>query len=204
MLDLPVAGLRHQDEGDHDMAHNTLMFVAQLSALRILVLANRLGCDTDLAGTVHDKLAEVLAAMIEDQRKILAAEGVLAEARRTSDEEDAFFDLHHYRTAYFETWLLEPIALLDDYLVDDLGREYFDFRTGEWHHRDGEVPIAVPVPTEKLCGLAKIIAEIEDIGGTKFTVENVYYSEAEAEVAWWESTGNDPDVFFAMKEDGLG
>ena len=43
MLDLPVAGLRHQDEGVHDMAHNTLMLVAQLSGLRVLVLANRLG-----------------------------------------------------------------------------------------------------------------------------------------------------------------
>lgn len=49
MLDLPVAGLRHQDEGDHDMAHNTLMLFAQLSGLWIRVLASRLGCDTELA-----------------------------------------------------------------------------------------------------------------------------------------------------------
>lgn len=27
MLDLPVAGLRHHDEEDHDMAHNNLMLV---------------------------------------------------------------------------------------------------------------------------------------------------------------------------------
>ena len=184
------------------MAHNNLMLVAQLAGLRILVFANRLGCDTDLAQSVHDTLAAKLAEMIDAQRKILAADRVLAAARGTAEEEDAFYDQHHYQTAWYETWLVESVALLDDYLVDDLSREYFDFRTGCWYHRDGDVPIAVPVPAEKLCGLARIIAEIEDISGVSFTVENVYYSEADAEAAWWESTGQEPDEFFAMKEAG--
>ncbi|MBX3532712.1 MAG: hypothetical protein KF849_19105 [Rhizobiaceae bacterium] len=184
------------------MAHNNHMLVAQLSSLRIRVLANRLGCDTELARTVHDRLAAKLAEMIVAQSRILAADRVLAAACGTEDEQDAFFDLHHDQTAWYETWLIEPVALLDDYLVDDLTNEYFDFRTGDWHHRDGEVPIAVPVPAEKLCGLARIIAEIEDISGARFSVDNVYYSEAEAEAAWWESTGQEPDEFFAMKEAG--
>lgn len=184
------------------MAHNTLMLVAQLSGLRVLVLAKRLGCDTELARTVHNRLAEKLAEMIEGQRSILAADRARVAARGTADEEDTFYDLHHYQTAWYETWLIEPAALLDEYLVDDLSREYFDFRTGDWHHRDGEVPIAVPVPAEKLCGLADIIAEIEDVSGARFSVENVYYSEVEAEAAWWESTGVDPDVLFG-NEAGL-
>lgn len=184
------------------MAHNNLMLVAQLSGLRILVLANRLGCDTDLARRIHDQLSAKLSKMIEAQRKILAAERELAAARATADEEDAFYDLHHYQTAWYETWLIETIALLDDYLVDDLTSEYFDFRTGRWHHRDGDVPIAVPVPADKLFGLAGIIAEIEDISGARFSVENVYYSETEAEAAWWESTGADPDVVFAVHQAG--
>lgn len=184
------------------MAHNNLMLVAQLSGLRILVLANRLACDTELARTVHDTLAANLAEMIAAQRRILAADRALAAARGTAEEKDAFYDQHHYQTAWYETWLIEQVPLLDDYLVDDLTREYFDFRTGEWHHRDGEVPIAVPVPAEKLCGLAKIIAEIEDISGARFSVENVYYSEAEAEAAWWENIGEDQDTFFATKETG--
>lgn len=180
------------------MPHNTLMLVAQLSGLRILVLANRLGCDTELARTVHERLAEKLAAMIDLQRKILAADRARVAARGTVDEEDALYDLHHYQTAWYETWLLETIALLDDYQVDDLTNEYFDFPTGRWHHRDGDVPITVPVPADRLCGLAKIIAEIEDISGARFSVDNVYYSEAEAEAAWWESTGANPDEVFAI------
>jgi len=182
------------------MAHNTLMLVAQLSGLRILVLANRLGCETELARTVHDTLAAKLAKMIDAQRKILAADRFRVAARGTEDEQDAFYDLHHYQSAYYETWLIEPVALLDEYLVDGLSREYFDFRTGDWHHRDGEVPIAMPVPAEKLCGLANIIAEIEDVSGARFSVENVYYSEVEAEAAWWECSGADPDEVFAMTE----
>lgn len=180
------------------MAHNTLMLVAQLSGLRILVLANRLGCDTETARTVHDRLAAKLAEMVAAQRNILAADRARVAARGTGDEEDAFYDLHHYQTAYYETWLIEPLALLDEYLVDDLTSEYFDFRTGEWHQRDSDIPIAVPVPADKLCGLAEIIAEIEGISGVRFSVENVYYSETEAEAAWWESTGTTPDEVFAL------
>lgn len=182
------------------MAHDTLMLVAQLSGLRVLVLANRLGCDTDFARTVHDTLAAKLAEMIEAQREVLAADQARTIARGTADEEDAFYDLHHYQTAWYETWLIEPIALLDEYQVDDLTNEYFDFRTGDWHDRDGEVPIAVPVPAEKLCGLAPVIAQIEDVTGARFSVENVYYSEAEAEAAWWETTGASPDVIFGLEE----
>jgi len=184
------------------MAHNTLMLVAQLAGLRINVLANRFGCDTELARTVHDRLAVKLAEMIQAQRRILTADRARVAARGTADEEDAFYDLHHYQTAWYETWLIEAIALLDDYLVDDLTNEYFDFRTGRWQNRDGEVPIKVPVPAEKLCGLAEIFAEIEDISGARFSVDNVYYSEAEAEAAWWESTGANPDEVFALPETG--
>ncbi|WP_137114127.1 hypothetical protein [Mesorhizobium sp. GR13] len=185
------------------MAYNNLILVAQLSGFRIQVLANRLGCNSDLARSVHDKLAEIIAGMIEGQRKILAAERALLAARRTSDEEDAFFDLHHYRTAYYETWLVETVALLDEYLVDDLTQEYFDFYTGEWHHRDSETPIAVPVSSDKLCGLAEIIAEIEETSGVRFSVDHVYYSEAEAEAAWWKSTGANPAEVFAVNEAGF-
>ena len=58
----------------------------------------------------------------------------------------------------------------------------------------------MPVPAGKLCGLAAIIAEIEDISGARFSVDNVYYSEAEAEAAWWESTGANPDEVFRLPE----
>jgi hypothetical protein len=174
------------------------MLIAQLSGLRIKVLANRVGCDTDLARTVHDRLAAKLAEMIEAQRRILDADRALVASRGTAGHEDVFYDLHHYQTAWYETWLVETIALLDDYLVDELTNEYFHFGTGEWHLRDGEVPIAVPVPADRLCGLVEIIAEIEDLSGARFSVENVYYSEAEAEAAWWESTGSNPDGAFAI------
>lgn len=184
------------------MAHNNLMLVAQLSGFRILVLANRLGCDSDLARTVHDRLANKLARMIEAQRKILAAERAVVAARGTSTEEDAHYDLHHYRMAWYETWLVETVALLDEYLVDDATQEYFHFYTGEWHPRDGEVPIAVPVPAEKLCRLGSIIAQIEEISGVRFSMEDVYYSEAEAEAAWWAETGADPDIVFAVPATG--
>ena len=152
------------------------------------------------SGSVHDRLAAKLADMIEAQRKILTTGRALAKARGTSEEEDALFELGDYQAAWCATWLVEPVALIDEYLVDDLTSEYFDFRSGSWHHRDTDAPFAVPVATEKLCGLAEIIAEIEDISGARFSIENVYYSEAKAEAAWWKSSGADPDEVFALPE----
>lgn len=182
------------------MAYTDLYLYAQLSGLRVLVLANRLGCDNDIARGAHDKLATVLAGMIADQRKILDANRAYASARGTSDEQDSFCDLHYCRTAFIEKWLEQPVALLDDHLVDDFTREYFDFRVGRWFFCDDVLPIVVAVDDDTLCGLAEIIAEIEDISGINLTVEHVYYSEAEAEAAWYESTGEAPDVLLGMEE----
>ena len=174
------------------MAHDTLMLIAQLSGLRINVLANRLGCDTDLARRVHDKLASVLATIIGDQRNILAAQRASMAARGTPDEDDARLDLYDYQVAYHEKWLTESVDLLEGYRVDEFTNEYYNFHTGSWHYRDTEVPIAVPVATERLCGLAAIIAEIEDISSARFTVDRVYYSEAEAEAVWLEENSDHP------------
>lgn len=165
------------------MAHDTLMLITHLSGLRINVLANRLGCDNGLARNVHDKLARVLGDMIEAQRKILAAEHAVVRARGTADEQDAHYDLYHYRAAFIETWIEERIALLDEHLVDDFTREFYDFREKRWYFCEGVLPIVVPVVADKLSGLKEIISEIEDLSGVSLTLDNVYYSEAEAEAA---------------------
>ena len=87
--------------------------------------------------------------------------------------------------------------------MDGFTREYFDFRERRWYFCDGALPIVEPVEADKLCGLAGIIAEIEDISGARFSVDHVYYSEAEAEAAWWERTGHNPDTFFETGNAGL-
>ena len=94
------------------MAYDTIMLIAQLSGLRVNVLANRLACESDLARSVHDKLASTLAAMIEDQRKIRKAESNAVMARGTLDQDDARLDLYDYQVAYHDRWLAETIDLL--------------------------------------------------------------------------------------------
>ncbi|MEZ5784330.1 MAG: hypothetical protein R3D70_22540 [Rhizobiaceae bacterium] len=168
------------------------MLIAQLSGLRVNVLANRLACESDLARSVHDKLASTLAAMIEDQRKIRKAESNAVMARGTLDQDDARLDLYDYQVAYHDRWLAETIDLLDGYVVDEFTHEYYNFHTRSWHHRDTDVPIAVPLAAEKLCGLSSVIAEIEDVSGARFGVDRVYYSEAEAEEAWLQDNSDHP------------
>lgn len=180
------------------MACDTLMLIAQLSGLRINVLANQLGCDTDLARGVHRKLANTLTAMIEDQRRIFAAERVLATARGAADEEDAFYDLYHYQTAYYEKWLVEIVILLNDYLVDDSRASI------STSARRAGISATVSSPSScrwrpRSCAASSALSPT----GARFCVDQVYYSEEEAEAAWWESTGHDPETFFAANDTGL-
>lgn len=179
---------------------SNMMLFTELSGFRVLVLANRLGCDNDIARNVHERLAAKLAEMIEGQRKILEGKRARILARGSSEEEDAALDLDYYRSTYYEKWLIEPVALLNDHMVDHSTNEYFDFRAGRWYFCDGVLPIVEPVRADKLCGLAEIIARIEDVSGVAFTVEHVYYSEEEAEAAWWQATGADPEEFFGSAE----
>lgn len=179
------------------MTHSALDRIVQLSGFRILVLANRFGCDSLRARKVHDRLAAVLAEMIADTRNITAAERTVATTVGEYEKDEERLELYYYQSRFEEKWLTEAVPLLDDYIIDDATGEYFDIPAGRWFFREGDMPIIVPVPADALCGLATIIAEIEDATGTSFRVDNVYYTEAEAEAAWWETTGADPQVIFA-------
>jgi len=51
-----------------------LTLAATLSGFRLIVLANRFGCDTDLSRELHDRLVEGLEAATARVRTIMALE----------------------------------------------------------------------------------------------------------------------------------
>lgn len=166
------------------MANTITTFVAQLSGLRVRTLINRRDCANDIARHAHTRLARVLAEMVVDLCKISTAERDYAKACRSGDGEDEGYELAYCRERFAETWQEEPIALLDDAWVDRSTGEYFDREADRWFFCDGVLPIIVPVDADMLCGLKTIIAEIEDVSGTSFTIEHVCYSEMAAETAF--------------------
>lgn len=177
------------------MAHtNTNTFlVAQLSGLRVRTLINRGACEHDFVRKAHDRLVVVLDEMIADLSQIIKAEHDHSNACRNGGGEDEGFDLAYYRERFAENWQEQPIALLDDAYIDRATGEYFDRPAGRWFVCDGTLPIIVPVGPDMLCGLRAIIAEIENASGTSFTIEHVYYSEIDAEAAFYASQASGLD-----------
>ncbi|MBB6414060.1 hypothetical protein [Mesorhizobium sangaii] len=160
------------------MAHNNLMLVAQLSGLRIRF------SPTVSAATAISRAASTANLHLSSLKwwKVSARSsppsGALAAALGTSDVEDVFFDL---QTAYCETGCSKPSRFWTRiWWTTSLMNFQLPHRTMV---SPRQVPIVVAVPANKLRSLAEIITEIEDTSGVRFSVDQVYYSEPEAEAA---------------------
>ncbi|CDZ55409.1 hypothetical protein [Neorhizobium galegae] len=136
-----------------------LMLYARLAGFRLVVLANRFGCEGDFSKRLHDWLLEGLDAAIDRIRIIIELE------RRLFDDNDEF-------TAYqlageIETFRRFTIDLLDEIVFDYDTYEY-RINDGEWikaltaDHRgvDIDYPSSVALTEEELGSLGQIIDDI--------------------------------------------
>jgi hypothetical protein len=105
-------------------------YVHQLTVLagfRLIVLANRIGCENEFLLELHDKLAEGLACAIARLRSIMALE--LQLASETDQEGFTAFQLQGEE----ECFVRFRITLLDDLEIDYATYEY-RINNGEWHY----------------------------------------------------------------------
>jgi hypothetical protein len=106
-----------QRQGDHIMTDiNSIMLFAQLSGFRILVLADRLGCESEFSRELHDRLIEGLEAAIDRLHAIMSLERQLT----AGDDEYAAYHL----AAEWEIFSRFTIELLDDIDIDHDTHEY--------------------------------------------------------------------------------
>lgn len=136
-----------------------LTLLATLSGFRLLVLANRFGCDTDLSRELHDRLVEGLEAAIARVRTIMALERNVL----TGEDEFAEYQLEG------ETEILRRFAinLVDDLEIDFDTHEYringggwMNALTADYSGSDVEYPELVTLTQEELGSLAPIIKGI--------------------------------------------
>ncbi|MFF0924288.1 hypothetical protein ACFYE8_32240 [Rhizobium leguminosarum] len=150
--------------------------LAVLTGFRLIVLANRLGCEDEFLLELHDELAEGLAAAIARLRSIMALERQLANG---PDEEGfAAFQLHGE-----EEWFARfRITLLDELEIDFDTHEY-RVNGGEWHYAlsadcDGiEISYLrlVALTDAELGTLAPIVRAIRSEAGIGISIARVIY-----------------------------
>ncbi|MGM4884844.1 hypothetical protein [Rhizobium sp. 62_C5_N11_2] len=150
--------------------------LAVLGGFRLVVLANRIGCEDELLLELHNELAEGLAAAIARLRSISALERQLASE---PDEEGlAAFQLHGEK----ECFARFRITLLDDLEIDFDTNEY-RLNGGDWHNAlpadcDGvEISYArlVALTDEELGTLAPIVRAIRSEADIGISIARVIY-----------------------------
>ncbi|MFC3721888.1 hypothetical protein [Neoaquamicrobium sediminum] len=163
----------------------TLLF-AKLSGFRVLVLANRLGCDNDLARQAHDALVRHLDRLIGLLRQESNAHLALARNTDPAQAEDLDEDLHHARCLIDDFIHEGRHALLDFVDVDHFTHEWYDRYEGTW--RWGTNPVMNDVSNRTLCGLREIMHRIWRETRLGF---DAYLDEVSSEKV-------DPDIFWEI------
>ncbi|ANK95524.1 MULTISPECIES: hypothetical protein [Rhizobium] len=136
-----------------------LMLYTRLAGFRLVVLANRLGCDSDFSRELHDRLIDGLDAAIARVQAIAALERMLL----AGDNEFAAYRLEG-EVAMFGRF---TINLVDDLEID---RDAHEFRVngGDWTNAlaadasgvDVNYPELIALTADELGSLAPIIGDI--------------------------------------------
>ncbi|NKL20244.1 hypothetical protein [Rhizobium leguminosarum] len=136
-----------------------LMLYTKLAGFRLVVLANRFGCDSDFSRELHDRLVEGLDAAIARVQMMMALERLVL----TGEDEFAEFRLEGEN----EIFGRYAINLLDDLKIDFDTHEY-RINGGGWINAlsaddsgvEVQFPTLVGLTDEKLGPLASIIEDI--------------------------------------------
>ncbi len=138
-------------------SHQNLMLYGKLSGFRLLVLANRLGCNTDFLKDLHDRLLEGLEVAIARIQTIMELEW-----SAVADEFSAY-QLYYEAEAFGQF----TIDLLD-VLEIDVGTYEYRINGGNWINAlkadeegvDIEYPELMALTENELGSLAQIMQAI--------------------------------------------
>jgi hypothetical protein len=129
---------------------NALELIPTVAAIRGDVLANRDGCKTDFARSVHDTLLGKLDDITADLHAEVATEHELAAAKGTPDG-DEWYEIYQACTSFEYRWVESGPISLADQIYEDIAFEGETCRVGLDY---------TLVPNSELEGLAKILDTI--------------------------------------------
>jgi hypothetical protein len=155
---------------------NFLMFYAKLAGFKLLVSANRIGCEDEFSKTLHDQLLAGLDAAIDSTRHIMDLQRQLL----TEDDPEGMIAWQLQGEA--ENLASRTFVLLDELEIDFDTHEY-RVNGGEWGNAlsadcDGieiSYPTTVSVSDAEIGPLAPIIRGITRETGIGISVARVIY-----------------------------
>lgn len=155
-----------------------LILIVRLAGFKLLVRANRFGCDSDLARAAHDNVIAVLDSYRGELAELIQLE---CEAGRETDpdmKDDLIYHLVQCQNATDRNWYdCQP------------------FEIGGWHRSEAdgsfldpvtgasaiatETPVFIALPQERLCGLPAILEALAEECAINFRYVAVYYRPRE-------------------------
>ena len=155
-----------------------LTLFTRFCGFKLVVMANRLGCDNHLARCAHDRLVAKLCQLIELMREALAAERETALDEASTRYQTACEDLFWIEAEFANRWLSDrPHPLLDDLIIDLGTREIFDARSRCWRPLGDTDPSLREVTDGELCSLRSIIDQIANETGVSFAANRLVYGD---------------------------
>lgn len=152
-----------------------IMMMVKLAGFKLLVRANRLGCDSEIARDVHDRLIDFLDEFGEDLKQVIACERKMLAERDPHKADDIAYELRDRRIEIEHFWLenSHPYVL------------------GGWHNADADPAVLLPdacdyelfgcphwvraLGDQDLSGLRPILDQLADEVGVIFPAVTIYY-----------------------------
>ena len=171
-----------------------LLLMVKLSGFKLLVRANRFGCDTDLARDAHDMLLAYIDEFREDLGDVVACWHALLAERDPRKAEDIAYQFRDRRIDVEHFWLHNhhPYVLggwrcadkPDGFRIPD----QFDYELFGSKHWVRELA------DEELCGLRPILDQLTEETGQIIPAVAIYYRPTPDRAAVWEDTDFDLDA----------
>lgn len=151
-----------------------LILIARLAGFKLLVRANRFGCDSDLARVAHDNVIAVLDGYRSELAELIQLE---CEAGRETDpdrKDGLIYHLVQCQRATDRNWYdCQPFEI-GGWHRSEADGSFFDPVTGAPAIAT-EVPVLVALPRNRLCGLPAILEAIAEECAINFRYEAVYH-----------------------------
>ena len=155
---------------------DTLALITALSGYKLVIRANRFGCDAELARDAHDMVLDLLDELIADLRKLMSLWFSYLREADPQRREDLAFDLERQFQMIDGYWMVHDVHLAIGGFrkVDEDGR-FFNPVSRRFDVLEGELDLVVNIPDELLCGLGAILDRIEDECSAQFQRCMVFY-----------------------------
>lgn len=150
-----------------------LQLIVKLAGSKLLVRANRFGCDSDLAREAHDNVIEILDGLREELGRLIDLACAAARAGDPQEQDDLLYHLRQLQMGMERDWYEpQPYGLGGWRRID--GESFFNPVTGRTQPIGDELVIQ-PIPEARLCGLPAILDELADECAVTFDCEIVFW-----------------------------